>query len=519
MDPFKMKSTWILSALVVPVLAQNRDLFNYDTTVGNNYGPQDWIRVQCANKDICLGWPETWEYALGWDLNANSECRWCPEGGPQNCGAHHQSPIRLDRNVIDPNNPRFRECEDSHWMYYIDSSCTWDELVRLNAITVERHALLVRQPIARGADGQYRLQCEGGAFGRTDFPKGFPHEWYLSHVDFKMPSEHVQHDKRYAGEVQFYQFYSDVTGGTNNEMGTISVFLDASDKHEDWPVLNKLICQWRRHEEANRERCGMGSVTSYYPGCWDFDRISNNTSTSFQGSGRRMEENNAEAFDDEPIHALDLILRNHVLQGNESFVPRKLHLGKQRRGEELDVDELLKSGSESSHGRRHLINYEHVDWHNYFAMVDVRTEYFFRYTGTQTIPPCYGRFLGDGTVRQTNHWRVMKDPIRISQRQANEMNRLLRERIAPPTDPLAACRPDTAAKVNPDGTVNVARPLQYTHDRNHFLTFCECHDWRSKFPEDQEWCTMGWPERVFQNPYNFATTDRFFNDDRFNFLP
>jgi len=102
----------------------------------------------------------------------------------------------------------------------------------------------------------------------------------------------------------------------------------------------------------------------------------------------------------------------------------------------------------------------------------------------------------------------MKDPIRVSKRQVNELHRLLKERIAPPNDPLKACQPDTAAKIDPENPdrVNVARPLQETH-LAHFKVFCECPNWRSKWNEDRQWCNQ-FPdqlERYYDHPYNFET--------------
>ena len=67
----------------------------------------------------------------------------------------------------------------------------------------------------------------------------------------------------------------------------------------------------------------------------------------------------------------------------------------------------------------------------------------------------------------------MKDPIRVSRRQLNEMHRLLRERIAPLSDPVKPCQKDTAAEVDSEGRVNVARPVQST-TRVHYKSFCEC---------------------------------------------
>lgn len=100
----------------------------------------------------------------------------------------------------------------------------------------------------------------------------------------------------------------------------------------------------------------------------------------------------------------------------------------------------------------------------------------------------------------------MKDPIRVSQRQINEMHRLLKERIAPIDDPVRPCKPDTAAKPDPDDPekVNVARPIMSNHYA-HFKVFCECQDWRSKWEEDKAWCQLDQLQRYYEQPYNFQT--------------
>jgi hypothetical protein len=153
---------------------------------------------------------------------------------------------------------------------------------------------------------------------------------------------------------------------------------------------------------------------------------------------------------------------------------------------------------------RKLLEGDEIEWFNYFPMLGVRTEYYYRYSGTSTIPPCYGQFQ-ENSRKGTNHWRVLKDPIRIHPRQLKELQRLLKDRIAPMDDPVNPCQPDTAAKVNNDGTVEAARPLQYYHPA-HFKVFCECKDWPSKWPEDRAWCAIeDITERFYDHPYNFDT--------------
>jgi hypothetical protein len=161
-----------------------------------------------------LGWPDNWETGIGWELRGN-DCRWCPADGG-GCAGDHQSPIDLDRNTAIAGDPNENECIDVHWMKYYDSSCSWSELERLNAFSIERHALKVVQPVelVGGTSDTWRIMCErnagagGREFGRIDFSKGFSQWWHLSHLDLHVPSEHTQEGKRYAGEIQLHHFYS-----------------------------------------------------------------------------------------------------------------------------------------------------------------------------------------------------------------------------------------------------------------------------------------------------------------------
>ena len=138
-------------------------------------------------------------------------------------------------------------------------------------------------------------------------------------------------------------------------------------------------------------------------------------------------------------------------------------------------------------------------------MRQVKTEYYFRYEGSQMVPPCY----------QTVHYRVMKDPIRIAPVQLAELERLLAWRIAPKssssssnTDERAACQRDTAGRARSgtedDAAMDFDRPLQ-GYSNSHEKVFCDCKDWDSKFQEDIEWCQLDPTERYSTHPYNFAS--------------
>lgn len=121
-------------------------------------------------------------------------------------------------------------------------------------------------------------------------------------------------------------------------------------------------------------------------------------------------------------------------------------------------------------------------FHPYDWLKKVDTEYYFRYEGSQTVPPCF-----DESV----HWRVMKDPIRVAPWQIHQLEILVVNRIDP-----VSCVADTAGKSrNRRGTrVDVNRPIQ-SLTSDHKVVFCECIDWPSKKLRDQEWCNLTMQER------------------------
>jgi Eukaryotic-type carbonic anhydrase len=309
-------------------------------------------------------------------------------------------------------------------------------------------------------------------------------------------------------------------------MGTVSVFLQSYDDSPDYDVLNRLICAWREAEETTREQCSLNSVETEYPGCIRYNRgLDNDDGVSATQEATRNLRNplSGKQYDrmaPEPkaMSAFDVILQNHMnLELNETYEPTRIVLDPEKHtvdpnsfdweafiAEQYLQDEQKQNGH---HHGRELFNYDHVPWFNYFPMIGCRTEYYYRYSGTQTIPPCHGQFAPGQSRNNTNHWRAMKDPIRISKRQVSELNRLLRERIAPMDDPINSCQPDTAGKVDATtGLIDVARPLQQ-NARPHYTVFCECADWISKWNEDQGWCTETEQlVRFYDRPYNFETS-------------
>jgi Eukaryotic-type carbonic anhydrase len=509
-----------------------------------DYAPENWGDISCnegSKLDECVGYRDKWHTGRGWSIQEN-HCKWCPDGSNR-CDRHRQSPINLRREFgLEPGtHENANECIDSHWMKYEDSFCDLKQMVDSGAFTIERHGLRIAQPITvldsvsddnDGKPDGVTLDCQlpgrGSRFGRIDYSKGFSEWWYLSHIDLHVPSEHYQDGVRYDAEIQIQHFYSippEEAGG--NSMGTVAVLMKAYDDVPPYPYLDKVICQWRRHEYDVRTECGLDPVDSTYPGCFPLTR------RNLRESGGDGSINKKKKRHPRFQTAMDVLLYNEQHRNHPNHTDIKIHMEEsnwapaqekdwdawiQEQSDKMrDEDELYHRMKKMDHSGNHtddlheqyrkLLQYDELEWFNYWPLLGVRTEYYFRYSGGQTIPPCYGNF-NENSRAETNHWRVMKDPTRIHPRQLKELKRLIAERIAPSDDPVKPCKPDTAAKVTRDDNedivdVEAARPLQ---DWNlvHFKTFCECKDWGSKWPEDREWCLEEDIEkRFYDHPYNF----------------
>lgn len=161
----------------------------------------------------------------------------------------------------------------------------------------------------------------------------------------------------------------------------------------------------------------------------------------------------------------------------------------------------LKSQQDSKKRRLDQIpsgdNYINVPYSPYEWLREVKTEYYYRYEGSQMVPPCY----------QKVHYRVMKDPIVIHPIQLKELERLLAWRIAPKGSEFNECQRDTAGVDRPvrnGDAVDLNRPLQ-RYSNIHRKVFCECNDWDSKFQEDIDWCELDKETRWYDQPYNFPS--------------
>lgn len=126
---------------------------------------------------------------------------------------------------------------------------------------IGRNALMLHTPLTSGGDIDCVNQEGERKFPKLDYSKGFPDWWYLSRTDIVVPSEHVQHGKRYAAEVKLSHFYE--IDHYKNRLGIISFFMQDFEGEPSWPYLDKLICRWRREEEEKRAACGLDPAPVY----------------------------------------------------------------------------------------------------------------------------------------------------------------------------------------------------------------------------------------------------------------
>ena len=91
----------------------------------------------------------------------------------------------------------------------------------------------------------------------------------------------------------------------------------------------------------------------------------------------------------------------------------------------------------------------------------------------------------------------MRLPIKVAPSQVRALESLVSERIDP-----KSCEAYTAGRPRGGNStaVDINRPLQ-TNRGKHRLVYCECQDWESKLPRDEEYCKLSMEERgVFQSP-------------------
>lgn len=184
-----------------------------------------------------------------------------------------------------------------------------------------------------------------------------------------------------------YHWYSvnATTAGINNEMASVTVFLEAYENTPDYDVLNRIICEWREAEEKNRDQCGLPSVNVEYPGCFFNQRghgdengwTSLNEEENFDGL--RGLRHNFKGKASKPLTAHDIIVsrKGVIVMEDEDYDAIS--------SEGFDWESLISSHyiepvhQEAPAGPRRLVDFDHVGpWFNYFPLLGVSTKFLRR---------------------------------------------------------------------------------------------------------------------------------------------
>jgi hypothetical protein len=144
-------------------------------------------------------------------------------------------------------------------MQYKDGSCDWDDMQ--GQFSIERHALQIHTPTKSNGDIDCVSPDGVRKYPKLDYSKGFPDWWHLSRTDISVPSQHTQDGKRYAAEIVLAMFYE--LDHYKNKLGKVSIFMQDYEDEPHWPYLDKLICQFRKVEEAQRKSCNLDPAPVY----------------------------------------------------------------------------------------------------------------------------------------------------------------------------------------------------------------------------------------------------------------
>lgn len=252
----------------------------------------------------------------------------------------------------------------------------------------------------------------------TDYSKGFSDYWFLSHVDIKVPSEHIQNGMRFDAEVQMKHFYTLPIGTLNekgqaneNEVGTISVFLQSFDDATPNPYLDTLICEWRGKELETLMMCPRGARDTPIP----------SYSACRSNGKRQLLRKEANQTQPEFQNVYDVLFHNHFQKENLNYTDINLGLHSdnwkdteakdwdawiQEKSKQMTMEEKLyqqlrkESEAQGTSGLRsnRTVDYDNVHeqfrrkladrspWSDYWAMLGCKTEVSFASAPKQRCP-------------------------------------------------------------------------------------------------------------------------------------
>jgi hypothetical protein len=188
-------------------------------------------------------------------------------------------------------------------------------------------------------------------------------------------------------------------------MATVSVFMQAFEDAAPYRYLDKLICQWRRKEYEVLKECGKTPIQSSYPGCFprknrNLRRTTASNPTNSSSSSPRFQTAqdvilHNDQYHDHPNHTAVRIMMEGSNWGpaeDKDWDAWIAEQSKKMQEEEELYHRMRTMEHEGNHTYglheqfRKLLEYDEIEWFNYWPMLGVRTEYYFRYSGSQTIP-------------------------------------------------------------------------------------------------------------------------------------
>ena len=167
-------------------------------------------------------------------------------------------------------------------------------------------------------------------------------------------------------------------------MASVSIFLEVYDDAPPYPFLDRLICQWRRVEDATRESCGLPSVSQAYPGCWNPTRGHAGGPVTVQSNegrhgNRRRNLRNATV----PKSAHQILFENGMKANTSEHKKIILDDVNFRDADWTEeewvewIEGLSAEGRDAGYTEadgRVLLEGDHLPFHNYQFLIDCRTE-------------------------------------------------------------------------------------------------------------------------------------------------
>ena len=210
--------------------------------------------------------------------------------------------------------------------------------------------------------------------------------------------------------------------------------MEAYDDAPPYPYLDKVICQWRRKEFNVRQQCGLDPVPGSYPGCFPLfrerdlkeEKASNLRERRFDNN-QPQEKDDEDANDDEGATDDDVMLLDTQEKAGDEYVNRLSYNPMKQFNNVIDIfnfnfatgrnstleleavnyepavekdwdswikeqsqkmnqhEELYNKLKENDYGGKHtdelhreLIMGDEMEWFNYWPLIGVRTEYYYR---------------------------------------------------------------------------------------------------------------------------------------------